>query len=516
MQPNLPNNTSSQDNLGSDILVEKNYCRFQTTALKLGFAISVGTAGILLVGQTNQAFAAELVDVNSLDNEISEDLSNSKGERIAKAVVRKKADVQKLADGIDDRQTELITDSKQSGTRDHQQISKITEKLKSQQQAAIRKLQHKSDRLRSSLAELSSADGNRNSNSPSPIKGSSFETHNFDSVKSKAKQYEVQAGDTLARIALRHGVSIADIIQANRLINPNQLKISQRLNIPEPEFAAENNYGIGGDTPIPQGFAEVNRTNVAKQNSTNPSLISEIESLRQKYRAQQSRYQQTTPGSIYSSNPTPIAVPRYNQNSTPILIPVPAPITPRKDGQSIASSVRNNQMITPIPVDQYPRVTRVSPNLPPLAAVDRYLPRPIDENTAPPVVPGATNTAYIWPAKGVLTSGYGMRWGRMHRGIDIANKIGTPILAAASGVVEFEGSKRGYGNLVDVRHIDGSLTRYAHNHRHFVRVGQKVQQGEMIAHMGNTGFSTGPHLHFEIRPSGKGAVNPIAYLPPRV
>jgi murein DD-endopeptidase MepM/ murein hydrolase activator NlpD len=155
-------------------------------------------------------------------------------------------------------------------------------------------------------------------------------------------------------------------------------------------------------------------------------------------------------------------------------------------------------------------------NLPSLSAVDRFLPRPIDENTPVPVPPGSTNTAYIWPAKGFLTSGYGMRWGRMHRGIDIANKIGTPIYASASGVVEFEGTKKGYGNLVDIRHIDGSLTRYAHNNKHFVRIGQKVQQGETIAHMGSTGFSTGPHLHFEIHPPGRGAVNPIAYLPPRV
>jgi murein DD-endopeptidase MepM/ murein hydrolase activator NlpD len=159
------------------------------------------------------------------------------------------------------------------------------------------------------------------------------------------------------------------------------------------------------------------------------------------------------------------------------------------------------------------RGTYVTPQLPPLAAVDKYLPRSIDENTRPV----AGNTAYIWPAKGVLTSGYGWRWGRMHKGIDVANSTGTAIYASAPGIVEKAGwNKGGYGNLVEIRHPDGSITRYGHNSKVLVSQGQQVQQGDTIALMGSTGFSTGPHSHFEIHPSGKGAVNPIAMLPPRV
>ena len=174
---------------------------------------------------------------------------------------------------------------------------------------------------------------------------------------------------------------------------------------------------------------------------------------------------------------------------------------------------QSNQTASAEPVDSNKKVFTRQP-LPPLAIIEKYLPQPMDQNTSPPSSDDA-KIAYIWPAKGVLTSGYGMRWGRMHRGIDIANKTGTPILAAADGVVTFEGRQRGYGKIIDIRHIDGSLTRYAHNHRHFVKLGQKVQQGQMIAHMGSTGFSTGPHLHFEIHPPGKRAVNPMAYLPSR-
>lgn len=143
----------------------------------------------------------------------------------------------------------------------------------------------------------------------------------------------------------------------------------------------------------------------------------------------------------------------------------------------------------------------VSPGLPSLNA-DAYVPQ------------ADAVAGFIWPAHGVLTSGYGWRWGRMHKGIDIAGPVGTPIVAAASGVVITAGwNSGGYGNLVEIQHSDGSITLYAHNSRLLVRTGQYIQQGQQVAEMGSTGFSTGPHLHFEVHPGGSGAVNPIAYLP---
>ena len=122
--------------------------------------------------------------------------------------------------------------------------------------------------------------------------------------------------------------------------------------------------------------------------------------------------------------------------------------------------------------------------------------------------------SYIWPAKGTITSGYGMRRGRMHKGIDIAAPIGTPILAAAGGEVISAGwNSGGFGNLVKIKHPDGNMTLYAHNHRILVAQGQEVRQGQQIAEMGSTGRSSGPHLHFEIHLNGRSAVNPIFYLP---
>jgi murein DD-endopeptidase MepM/ murein hydrolase activator NlpD len=125
---------------------------------------------------------------------------------------------------------------------------------------------------------------------------------------------------------------------------------------------------------------------------------------------------------------------------------------------------------------------------------------------------GAPSAAgFIWPADGVVTSGFGMRWGRMHEGIDIAAPIGTPIWAAAAGTVIHAGWLSGYGSLVVVDHGNGLATAYAHASAILVVLGQQVSQGETIALVGSTGHSTGPHLHFEVRINGV-AVDPLLYL----
>lgn len=193
------------------------------------------------------------------------------------------------------------------------------------------------------------------------------------------------------------------------------------------------------------------------------------------------------------------------EQSTSIPIEVPPPET------TALTQPQRLLATAPAPVGTYNPNTRtpvgetVSPDLPSLSAPDMYRPD------------GSTEfNGYIWPTKGVLTSGYGMRWGRMHKGIDIAAPIGTPVVAAAPGVVVSAGwNSGGYGNLVEIQHPDGSLTLYAHNNRILVRRGQQVEQGQQISEMGSTGFSTGPHCHFEVHPPGRGAVNPIAYLPPK-
>jgi murein DD-endopeptidase MepM/ murein hydrolase activator NlpD len=128
-------------------------------------------------------------------------------------------------------------------------------------------------------------------------------------------------------------------------------------------------------------------------------------------------------------------------------------------------------------------------------------------------LPGGTTPA-IWPARGVVSSPYGLRWNGsdFHPGIDIANDMGTPILATADGVVRIAGwNDGGYGNMVDIDHGNGIMTRYGHAMQVAVTAGQHVRRGQVIAYMGSTGFSTGPHVHYEVRINGQ-AVNPSAYL----
>lgn len=124
--------------------------------------------------------------------------------------------------------------------------------------------------------------------------------------------------------------------------------------------------------------------------------------------------------------------------------------------------------------------------------------------------------SYIYPVQGEMTDGYGYRaWrGRTHHGIDLAVPIGTSVLAARDGKVTYVGyDEGGYGNWIEIEHPNGHSTRYGHLDSTNVKVGQTVTRGQVIAASGNTGGSTGPHLHFEIRNNGQ-STNPIDWLPP--
>ncbi|WP_193196719.1 peptidoglycan DD-metalloendopeptidase family protein [Nostoc sp. MG11] len=349
----------------------------------------------------------------------------------------------------------------------------------------------------------------------------------------------------------------------------NQIQANTNL-APKTSSNTSTSRGVGGDIP-PTAFAEIQLPKKPAQkvarakNERLQSLQAEIQRLQEKYRAQQSG-NLVVPEATETNNIAAVQIPVSSPNnlssvsnfaSRPtnlaIPIPVPTPIgTTSYSAQPVKPQFRaarpTSEPVNPEflpnlpnlgPASQWTpsripsstkiatppagvnssdslgrmRGTTVSPQLPipPLAAVDQYLPRSIDE-TVPP--PSTSSVAFTWPAKGVLTSGYGWRWGRMHKGIDIANSTGTPIIASAEGTVEKAGwNSGGYGKLVEIRHPDGSMTRYAHNSKILVQPGQQVSQGSTIALMGTTGHSTGPHSHFEIHASGKGAVNPIAMLP---
>src|SRR5690606_21660856 len=143
---------------------------------------------------------------------------------------------------------------------------------------------------------------------------------------------------------------------------------------------------------------------------------------------------------------------------------------------------------------------------------------PLGEPQAPIARPGASardgQIILSWPLRGRITSRYGPRWGRMHYGLDIAAPQGTPVRAAAAGVVTFAGWAGSYGRMVSIDHGGGVQTRYAHHSAILVKEGESVRQGQVIARVGSTGQSTGPHLHFEVLINGEHQ-NPEDWLPRR-
>jgi murein DD-endopeptidase MepM/ murein hydrolase activator NlpD len=142
-----------------------------------------------------------------------------------------------------------------------------------------------------------------------------------------------------------------------------------------------------------------------------------------------------------------------------------------------------------------------------LAARIRAAQAPTSGGTTTP----SGNGTFIWPVSGPVTSPFGMRWGRMHEGIDIGAADGTPIRAAGTGTVIYASWMEGYGNLVVIDHANGLATAYAHQSAIAVAAGQSVVQGQTIGYVGCTGHCFGPHLHFEVRVNGT-PVDPLGYL----
>lgn len=382
-------------------------------------------------------------------------------------------------------------------------------------------------------------------------------------VSATTSEYQVKPGDTLITIASAHRLSLPEVAKFNRLSDPDLLLVDQKIKIPsltsmttqanvavlppieKVEPTAQTNTlpvvaivattaqevvptdtpapaytGVGGNIP---GEVEAKPLEPTALNDLQvqyaQNLQNDVQKLKQRYHAQNGSNPIVLVRAVKGEVSQQIVKPSAKLDNEPInpefrvaqtsqdLKPVTQKQLINRVNYSAPASVGGRVATAPVSGDSnesFP-ARQVIPELPPLDPAMNYLPQP---NGVAPL------NGYIWPARGALTSKYGYRWGRMHRGIDIAAPVGTPIFAAAPGVVIKSGwNKGGYGNLVDIQHSDGSLTRYAHNYRLLVRPGQFVDQGQQISLMGSTGRSTGPHLHFEVRPSGKGAVNPIALLP---
>ncbi|GAB4213167.1 MAG: hypothetical protein OHK0012_08780 [Synechococcales cyanobacterium] len=296
--------------------------------------------------------------------------------------------------------------------------------------------------------------------------------------------HRVAPGDTLGSIASRYGLTVAQVQQLNPRVDSRRLRIGDPIVVnrrPAPTVA------VAPPAPV-----------VPPQRQTT-HRIAPGETL-----AMVARRYGVSLDQVQRANPRVDS--RRLRVGQPIVIPgVSAPTASRP------AAVRPLVAAAPAPVAAPSAPRTIAPT--PLP--DWPEPEPVTAFAPPPAAsPPSSSTSFIWPIAGRVTSGFGWRRGRMHAGVDIPGPVGTPIVAVANGTVIFAGYGRdGYGNRVDIRHPNGVVTRYAHGSRIFVSNGQQVTQGQTIMSRGSTGWSTGPHLHFEVRPGGGAAVNPLYYLP---
>ncbi|MEL6319827.1 MAG: peptidoglycan DD-metalloendopeptidase family protein [Cyanobacteria bacterium J06626_14] len=373
-----------------------------------------------------------------------------------------------------------------------------------------------------------------------------------DATDAAYPAYEVRQGDTVGDIAVALGTTSEEIAEVNGLEDPDFIVEGDTLALPEdvvkelaveeaavsiaqaaPELAASTSLSSFDGTRLSRLQSTVENPIDASQTlqrlrsdreaiGTNASSVeseTDVSAVEDLYTAELladvNSAQQAAPEADNADNV--IALRQAPQTAESIVVnpQFPGGQGGQLEARALASDEpsQSAELLAAAPLDPSVYVSSpapaagqvVSPEMPILPSADEYLPE------APDYFNG-----YIWPTHGTLTSGYGWRWGRMHRGIDVAGPVGTPIVSAAPGVVERAGwNSGGYGNLVEVRHADGSMTRYAHNSRIIVRAGQRVAQGQHIADMGSTGYSTGPHLHFEVHIPNRGTVNPMAMLPGR-
>jgi murein DD-endopeptidase MepM/ murein hydrolase activator NlpD len=136
-----------------------------------------------------------------------------------------------------------------------------------------------------------------------------------------------------------------------------------------------------------------------------------------------------------------------------------------------------------------------------------------ERKSTKPAQVGKSNGPFSWPLRGVLYARFGRKGKEPHDGIDLAAPAGSPVKTAAPGVTLFAGEQKGYGFIVIVEHTGGLVTLYAHNRDLRVKTGQRVREGQVVATVGDSGKTSGPHLHFEVRRDGV-PVDPLDYLGP--
>jgi murein DD-endopeptidase MepM/ murein hydrolase activator NlpD len=377
-------------------------------------------------------------------------------------------------------------------------------------------------------------------------------------------EYTVQKGDNLYRIGLKYGMTAEEIMALNNLSN-NTLMIGQRLKVIAPGSTAPAPDPKPAPAPVPEKKPEpvVPPPALVNPPVASPTTLPEdfdftkltlpedyyhvVQPSEGAYRISQNYGLKTAdfcrwngkatindfvinPGDkLIIKDPSAIALKTLQANAPATTSAIQAPVSAPADSVLLQQTyvVKKGDTLFSISqrfgttVDDLKMRNNLSSNN---ISVGQTL---YVVGTAPPGSTSAKNTSLseadmnnkdkirsdlVMPVSGTVTSEFGLRNGKPHKGIDIGAKAGTPIYAVLDGVVVFSGVQSGYGNVVVIEHPDFVMTVYAHNEKNLVSVDQKVTKGQMIAHLGSTGNSTGPHLHFEYRVKGK-AINPRKVLP---
>jgi len=325
---------------------------------------------------------------------------------------------------------------------------------------------------------------------PAPYKAPAATTASYGAASNGS--ITVQSGQTMYSLAKVNGLSVAQLAGANSISYPYALKVGQRLtvpgnatpNSPAPSFAPRQPEYQAVSAPVPQ------KRNFASGDAHKVKPGETLFSL----------------GRTYNQNPYAIA--KHNGLRAPYGLNVGQMV--KIPGGAAETTVAKAPGA--VPFKRKPIQIATAKN------TDRIQPAPAPEVQSAPVqstqpATVATNSTFRWPVKGRVISSFGKKPGGLrNEGINIAVPEGTSVRSAESGIVAYAGNElKGYGNLVLIRHKNGWVTAYAHNKELFVKRGDTVKRGTVIAKAGQTGSVTSPQLHFEIR-KGASAVNPMKYL----
>ena len=302
----------------------------------------------------------------------------------------------------------------------------------------------------------------------------------------------VKSGQTMYSLARANGLSVKQLASANGISYPYAVNVGQRLSVP----------GVSSPSSPAPSFTPQQQPRYQAAAAPIPAKRNFASSGAHEVKAGETLF---SLGRTYNQNPYAIA--KHNNLQAPygLNIGQMVNIPGGSSGATMAKAPKS------VPFKRKP-VRIVTKN------TDRIQPAPVQQvktapvqQTAPTAV--ATNSTFRWPVKGRVISSFGKKPGGLrNEGINIAVPEGTSVRAAESGIVAYAGNElKGYGNLVLVRHKNGWVTAYAHNKQLFVKRGDTVKRGTVIAKAGQTGSVKTPQLHFEVR-KGASAVNPMKYL----